>query len=93
VRKTYKANQLVRALEAKGFVEVKRGGDRVFEFWVDGKKILHTFLSHGRGECGAWHIGKMASQCQISRDQFRDLVDCPMSETKYISVLRQKDII
>jgi hypothetical protein len=87
VRKTYKANQLVRALEAKGFVEVKRGGDRVFEFWVDGKKILHTFLSH------AWHIGKMASQCQISRDQFRDLVDCPMSETKYISVLRQKDII
>jgi hypothetical protein len=93
VKKTYKADQLVRRLEAKGFSRAKRGGDKFFEFWVDGKKILHTFVSHGRDECGVWHIGKMADQCQISRDEFRELIDCSMSEERYISVLRQKGII
>ena len=93
MKKTYKAEQLVRGLEAKGFSRAKRGGDKFLEFWVDGKKVLHTFLSQGRKECGVWHIGKMAAQCQISRDQFHELIDCSMSEEKYILVLRQKGII
>ena len=48
--------------------------------------ILFTFISHGRGECGAWHVGKMAAQCKISRDEFHELIDCPMSEAEYIGV-------
>jgi len=93
VRKTYKAQELEAGLQRKGFSMAKRGGDKFFELWVGGKKILFTFISHGRGECGAWHVGKMAAQCKISRDEFHELIDCPMSEAEYIGVLRAKGII
>ena len=93
MRKTYKVQELKSGLQRKGFLIAKRGGDKFFEFWVDGKKILFVFMSHGHGECGAWHIGKMAAQCKISRDEFHELIDCSLSEADYIAVLRAKEII
>lgn len=90
--KTYKTLQLVRALESKGFRESSRG-DKFLEFWHEDRKIISTFVSHGRRECGPSLLGLMARECQLSGRDFRDLIDCPMSQEAYVSRLRELDVI
>lgn len=91
--KTYKASRVVRVLEAKGFQRVKHGGDKMLEFWVDDRKVLFTFVSHGNGECENYHVGKMAKQCKLARPQFRRLVECPMTEDEYVRRLREQGLV
>ena len=83
----------MRVLRAKGFQRAKHGGDKMLEFWVDGRKVLFTFVSHGSGECKDYHVGMMAKQCRLAKPQFRRLVECPMKEDEYVRRLREQDLV
>ncbi|WP_419941943.1 hypothetical protein [Candidatus Palauibacter sp.] len=47
-------------------------------------------MSHGRAEVGADLIARMAKQCRLSKDEFLRLVDCPMTGSEYVEMLKSR---
>lgn len=71
-------------LSRKGFV--KKNGDHVFLwFHYEGKKTsIRTKVSHGDAECGDSLLLLMARQLGLTKAEFLDLVDCPMSQDEFV---------
>lgn len=83
-------------LKRKGFVDsVNHSKDHKYlEFYHKEKMVLYTKVSHGsKNEIDNHLIKQMASQCKLSKQEFADLVNCPMSSEKYIEILGEKDIL
>jgi DNA-binding transcriptional regulator YiaG len=56
---------------------------------MDGKLILYTKISHGSGKDLDNHlIRQMSSQCKLTKEQFANLVNCPMSKDEYLSIIK-----
>ena len=78
------------ALAKKGF-EDRQGDDVFYHLHVDGKKTkIWTKISHGAKEIHDRLLGAMARQLRLTGGQFRELVECPMSESDYIALLRDQ---
>ncbi len=84
------------SLQKKGFV---REPERKHVFFVyctlEGKRTsVSTHTSHGSVKSlSVSLLGDMASQCQLDKQDFLDLVDCPMDREKYEKILRDNDVI
>ena len=81
------------ALTAKGFLP--GGGDHNFFVYVtrDGKKTrARTKTSHTARmkDVPDPLLSEMAKQCKLTKAQFLDLVDCPMSRDGYETALRER---
>ena len=74
-------------------METKEGKDRFAYLNVDGKLILSTRRSHGRGKMSDNIAMFIRQQMKLTEDQFRDAINCPMDREKYIAVLRAKGLI
>lgn len=83
---TYKRRTVESALERKGFRR-KETHHSFFHFYSEaGKKTrVWTKTSHGRtgADIDRGLFKQMAGQCKLTTDDFRDLVECPMSRTDY----------
>lgn len=76
-----------RGLENKGF-QVREGDHRFFVYHrkSDGKKTaIQTKTSHTpkMREIPDNLLGQMAKQCRLSKHDFLNLVDCPLSRESY----------
>lgn len=88
-----KARQVHQGLLSKGFV-LNNNDHRYFVFHIDGKKTsIRTRLSHGEKDIGNPLILAMARQTHLSKEEFIDLVECPLSEEEYIHILESKNIL
>jgi len=81
--------EVASGLEGKGFV--RRTGDHAFfHLHVGGKKTaIFTKVSHGEKEIHDGLLGAMARQVRLTKRKFLDLVDCPLKEEEYVSLLRE----
>ncbi|SHL33518.1 hypothetical protein SAMN02745216_05029 [Desulfatibacillum alkenivorans DSM 16219] len=86
-----------KGLQKKGFV--KDGGDHHYfvYFSMEGKKTpVKTKTSHGSSKyktLGAPLIAQMARQCKLTKQEFTDLIECPLSQKKYEEQLLDQEII
>lgn len=84
------------ALKTKGF-RTKEGDHHYFIFYSreDKKTIIKTKTSHSpkTKTLGDPLISAMAKQCFLTKDEFLDLVDCPMTQEVYEQKMREKEII
>lgn len=84
-------DEVEAALKAKGFIP-KNDDHRRFTYWTQaGKKsAIWTKTSHGTKYkvLGDSLISAMAAQCRLTKAQFLQLVDCPMSREQYEATLR-----
>ena len=91
---TRKLRDVEASLKKKGFQQ--REGDHSFFTYhrsSDNKKTsVFTKTSHGATDIGDSIIGKMAQQCQLIRNDFLDLVDCPLNRPGYEAKLKTKGI-
>jgi hypothetical protein len=82
------AKDVASGLQQKGF-EPRNHHHTFFHLYVDGKKtIVSTKISHGEKEIGDKLLGIMARQVKLTRKQFLDLVDCPLSLSEYLRILQ-----
>lgn len=84
------------ALKSKGFEQAE--GDHHFFVYVtlEGKKTTaRTKTSHTpkMKDIPDSLLGAMARQCYLAKQQFLDLVDCPLGRKEYEKILRSKDIL
>jgi hypothetical protein len=80
-------------LRSKGFVEEERD-HRFYTLVVNGRYTgIWTKTSRGTGykTLGDNLVAKIARELKLSRKQFEDLVQCPMSFEQYVAHLRERD--
>jgi predicted RNA binding protein YcfA (HicA-like mRNA interferase family) len=84
-----KAKDVSANLLRKGFQQ-RNGGDKYFHLYVEGKKTpVFTLISQGEKEIHDGLLGQMAKQTKLSKKEFLDLVDCPLSLEEYLKRLRE----
>ena len=80
-------------LARKGFQPTKPGADHNYFVYLSiaGKKArASTKTSHGRGfDIDDSLLAQMARQCSLTKKQFLDLLDCPLSRDEYEKLLEQ----
>jgi hypothetical protein len=81
-----------KSLLKKGFVE-SNSHHKMYEYYYDGKFILHTHASHNGQDIDDYLIAKMKSQCKLDKKQFIDLIKCPLTKERYIEILKENKII
>ncbi len=82
-------------LRKKGFKPTHQGSDHNWFIYVslEGQKAkgARTKTSHGRGvDLSDGLLAQMARQVGLTKKQFLELVDCPLSRADYEALLRQK---
>lgn len=87
-----KARDIESALMAKGF-DKEQARKHVFFIYLDedGKQTaIRTHMSHQAGstEVSENLLGKMAKQVKLQSQDFRRLIDCPMSKGEYAARIR-----
>jgi hypothetical protein len=86
------SNKTYKNLKKKGFVDTTNGSKdhKRLELIHEGKFILHTKLSHNGQDIGDYLIKQMSDQCHLSKDEFKDLANCPLSKEAFFAILENK---
>ena len=61
--------------------------------YYEGRAILRTRISHGRGDIPSIIVAKLRGQLRVTEEQLRNLVDCTMTYENYIELLRDKGLL
>ncbi|MDO8545630.1 MAG: hypothetical protein Q7S40_34740 [Opitutaceae bacterium] len=75
----------------KGFEPAKPGADHryyIYRTHAGQKSRARTHTSHGKGfDIDDHLLAQMARQCGLTKKQFLDLLDCPLSREDYERIL------
>lgn len=86
------ANKTRQSLLKKGFKKYE-GDHHFFLYFYDGKLVAKTKVSHNDQDIGDGLISKMYKQCKVSKNQFLDLINCPLDEAGYIDILKNQGLL
>ena len=76
----HKTKAIEASLSKKGF-RVANTHHKRYIYYANGEKTgITTFISHGIKEYGDILLNKMRNQLKLSREQFDDLVKCPLTK-------------
>lgn len=88
----FSATQTKQSLLKKGF-KIDNTHHHYYIYYYDGKIVARTKLSHNDQEVNDSLISKMRKQCQISKNDFINLINCPLDEKGYIEILKKQGTI
>jgi hypothetical protein len=74
-------------------LQVRSTKHRYGWFIFEGKKILRVHYSYGKGSLPGRVSDKIRSQLKLTQNDFRNLIDCPLSLEDYETTLKEKGII
>ncbi len=74
-------------------MEIRESGDKLAFFVYEGKRILHTCRSHGKGKIEGNIPHRIRTQLKLNESEFRDLVQCPLEYDGYVDILKKRRII
>lgn len=87
-----KSEKVIKSLLKKGFSQ-NTTHHKFYEYYLDGKQVLYTKVSHGANhDLNKSLIGQMSRQCKLNKKDFTNLVNCPLSKEKYEEIIRKKGI-
>jgi len=85
-----------RSLKKKGFLTHDTHHKYLIYISADGSRTrVRTKLSHGAlpKSISDELINTMAKQCRLTKNEFIDLVKCPLDQEKYEAILRDQNIL
>lgn len=82
-------------LKNKGFeVAYNKSNDhKRLDFFHNGKWILCTKISHSNDDIRDALIHQMAHQCKLSKTDFMNLCNCPLSREEYLKKLENLELL
>ena len=90
---TLERREVVKSLRSKGFKKEERANHTQLRYWLGGRKTsVWTQVSRGSQyrDLGPQLERQMAGQCRLRAQEFRDLVECSMSEDDYATWIRSE---
>ena len=82
-----KTRTVKSSLLNKGFEQRENDHD-FFHLYYNGKKTsIRTKVSHGESEIDDHLIDQMKKQTKLTKSEFLDLVNCPLSKDEYFKIL------
>jgi hypothetical protein len=82
--------KLKKALTSKGFQETDTHHE-MYWFYAEGKKTsIRTRISRGKREYDDNLLGQMAKQVKLRRDEFDELIECPLTAEGYLKLLLKR---
>ena len=90
----YKSRSVEAALKKKGFVKVP--GDHNFFILYNEKNektCVFTKTSHNGQDINDSLASRMQKQTHLNKQQFKDLIECPLTKEEYYKILREQGII
>lgn len=89
-----RGNKVHRSLSEKGFVPRNGAKHILYHYWYKGKKTqIFTFMSRPPGPLGDNLIAKMAKQTKLSREEFIELAECPLTKERLLRLYLEREII
>lgn len=87
----HKSSEVRRAIERKLNPSCFRGSKEL-NYWLelDGKKVTRVTVTKSNDELRIGTQASIRNQRWLSREQFDDLVACPLSGADYYELLRDK---
>jgi hypothetical protein len=89
-------NDVKKSLNGKGFQMDKKKHHLYFTYFtLKGKKTrIYTYCSHSsESDIDDYLIRRMAEQCNISKAEFIDLINCPLRQAEYEKILIGKNVL
>jgi hypothetical protein len=84
----FKARDVRAALCGKGFQEHNDRDHQYYFFYYHGRKSsIKTKISHNEKEIDDYLCSAMSRQINLTRSQFRDLVECPLTAEGYLTLM------
>ena len=74
-------------------MEIRRTHHLIGWFVFEGKKILKTRISFGKGDIPGSIADKFRGQLKLNETEFKALIDCSLSKDEYIRILMKKGFI
>ena len=74
-------------------LQVQDTHHKMATLYYEGRAILRTRISHGRGDIPSMIVAKLRGQLRVTEEQLRNLVDCTMTYENYIELLRDKGLL
>ena len=74
-------------------METRASGDKLAFFSYEGKRILSTRRSHGKGKIEGNIPHRIRTQLKLNESEFRGLVQCPLDFDEYVQILKKRKII
>jgi len=87
----HRASEVRRAIERKLNPSYFRGSKEL-NYWLelDGRKVTRVTVTKSNDELRVGTQASIRNQLRLSREQFDDLIACPMSGADYYELLREK---
>jgi len=85
--KPRKAKDLESSLKKKGFVPSDRSHTYYVLYYGSRKTSIMTKVSHGIKEYGDDLLSQMAKQLSLTKPEFEQLVDCPLTQERLLRLL------
>uniref|UniRef100_Q3AQR2 YcfA-like protein n=1 Tax=Chlorobium chlorochromatii (strain CaD3) TaxID=340177 RepID=Q3AQR2_CHLCH len=92
----FKIRDIEVALEKKGFKRVESDHSYFIYFTIENKKSrVRTKTSHGhKGQALSDNLfSVMAKQCKLNKNQFSELIQCPLSRNDYEKILDMQGMV
>jgi len=86
------ARELDRAWDKLG-MEIRESKHRNALLRVDGKLVLRTARSHGTRMLDGKIPNEIRKQMRLNKQQFEDLIACPLGRDGYLKILEQQGLI
>ncbi len=89
-------NKVEKVLLKKGFNKEEGKHHRFYYYTKGGQDTgIYTETSHTKKmkDIPDNLLSLMAKQCKLTKSEFLDLIDCPMSQEKYEKLLNDKKLI
>ena len=90
---SFSDNKVRSSLTKKGFF-LETTHHKCFHFYNnEGKKTsIRTRVSHNGQDINDYLIIQMAKQTHLTKSQFIDLINCPLTKEMYIEILKKQGI-
>lgn len=90
----FKSRKVVSSLKRKGFIE-EPGDHMTYTLCDENGQLtsIWTKVSHNGQDIDRYLIKQMSRQTRLSKEDFEDLINCPLSKEMYIKKLKEKDLL
>lgn len=89
----FQKQDVAHVIEKKLSAKPRSKSEKNVWYILDNKKVLRVTYPHGQGVLAKGTAKSIINQLKLSNNQFKNLVDCPMSATDYESFIRSLNLL